>query len=163
MSEYKFALLVLSDSRSKEPSKDKVKPIFEEIIKKINGKLVLYDVIPDEFDLIKKRLIEFSEKDVDVIITSGGTGLYPRDVTPDATKEVLDFEIPGIVNAILFEALKKTKRAMLTRMVAGARNRRLIINLPGSPKAVKEDLEFIIDVIPHAVDKLKGDPTPCGL
>ncbi len=163
MSEYKFALIVMSDSRSKHPEDDKIKPIFEDIIKKINGSLAYYDIIPDEFDLIKEKLIEFSEKkDVDMIITSGGTGLFYRDVTPDATKEVLEYEIPAITQAMLYNALSFTKRAMLSRMLAGVRNHKLIINLPGSPKAMKENLEYIIDVLPHAIDKLQGDTTPCG-
>ncbi len=162
MSGYRFALLVMSDSRSKNPSEDKVKPVVEEIIKSIDARLVLYDVIPDEKELIKQRLIDYSNEDVDVILTSGGTGLHPRDVTPDATKDVLDYEIPSIPQAILFYSLSKTKRAMLSRMVAGVRNGKLIINLPGSPKAVDECLGYIIEVLPHAIDKLKGDNSPCG-
>ncbi len=163
MSDYRFALVVMSDSRSKDPSLDKVKPAVEPILKTINATITHYLVIPDEFELIKETLKELAEKkDVDAIITSGGTGLFKRDVTPQATREVIEYEVEGIPQAILINALKTTKRAMLSRMVAGVRNGRLIINLPGSPKAVKEDLEFIIDVIPHAIDKLKGDATPCG-
>ncbi|AEA33193.1 MogA/MoaB family molybdenum cofactor biosynthesis protein [Hippea maritima] len=163
MSDYRFALVVMSDSKFRNPEEDRVRPIVDEILKANGFKLVRYDIIPDEFDLIKEKLIELSnDSDVDVVITSGGTGLYKRDVTPDATKEILDYEIPAIPQAILYNALTKTKRAMLSRMVAGVRNFTLIINLPGSPKAVKEDLEYIIDVIEHAVDKLKGDNTPCG-
>ncbi len=162
MSEYRFALLVMSDSKSKNPEEDRVRPVVEGIIKGINARLVLYEVIPDEKDLIKQRLIEYSNEDVDVILTSGGTGLHPRDVTPDATKEVLDYEIPSIPQAILYYSLGKTKRAMLSRMVAGVRNGKLIINLPGSPKAVDECLGFIVEVLPHAIDKLRGDNTPCG-
>ncbi len=163
MSGYRFALVVMSDSRSKDPSQDKIKSTVEPILESIDASLVHYQVIPDEFELIKKTLIELSEKkDVDAIITSGGTGLFARDVTPQATKAVIEYEVEGIPQAILINALKSTKRAMLSRMVAGVRNGKLIINLPGSPKAVKEDLEFIVDVLPHAIDKLKGDTTPCG-
>lgn len=162
MSGYKFGLLIMSDSRSKKPEEDKVKPIVEQILKGIDGKLILYDVIPDEKDLIKKKLIEYSESNIDVVLTSGGTGLYPRDVTPDATKEVLEYEIPSIPQAILYFSLTKTKRAMLSRMVAGVRKGKLIINLPGSPKAVNECLGYIAEVLPHAIDKLKGDSSPCG-
>ncbi len=162
MSEYRFGLLVMSDSRAGKPENDRVKPVVEKILKKIGGEVVLYEVIPDEKELIKDRLIKYAESDVDVILTSGGTGLYPRDVTPDATKEVLDYEVPSIPQAILYFSLTKTKRAMLSRMVAGVRNSKLIINLPGSPKAVDECLSYIVEVLPHAVDKLKGDNTPCG-
>ncbi len=163
MSGYNFALLVLSDSRSKNPKEDKIKPIMEEILKTISSKLVLYDIVPDEYELIKKRLIEFAEdENIQCILTSGGTGLYDRDVTPQATQEILEYEIPAIPQAILYNALNSTKRAMLSRMVAGVRSKTLIINLPGSPKAVKEDLEYIIETLPHAIDKLNGDDTPCG-
>ncbi|MBA3071264.1 MAG: MogA/MoaB family molybdenum cofactor biosynthesis protein, partial [Nitrospirae bacterium] len=99
---------------------------------------------------------------VDLILTTGGTGLSPRDVTPEATLEVIEREIPGIAEAVRIEGLKKTKRAMLSRAVAGVRDKTLIINLPGSPKAVKENLKVIIDVIPHAIEKIKGDETECG-
>ncbi len=163
MSDYNFALLVLSDSRSKNPKEDKIKPVVEDMLQIINSNLVLYDIIPDEYELIKARLIDFSnKKDIHAILTSGGTGLYARDVTPQATQAILEYEIPAISQAILYNALKTTKRAMLSRMTAGVRNGKLIINLPGSPKAVKEDLEYIIDVLPHAIDKLNGDDTPCG-
>jgi len=163
MSGYNFALLVLSDSRSKNPEEDKIKPIVEEILKTIDSNITVYDIIPDEYDLIKQRLVEFADKkEIFAILTSGGTGLYERDVTPQATKEVLEYEIPAITQAILYNALKTTKRAMLSRMLAGVRNKKLIINLPGSPKAVKEDLGYIVEVLPHALEKLNGDTTPCG-
>jgi len=162
MSGYRFALLVMSDSRSKNPSDDRVRPVVENIIKSIDAKLVLYDVIPDEKELIKQKLIDYADRDVDVILTSGGTGLHPRDVTPDATREILDYEVPSIPQAILYYSLNKTKRAMLSRMVAGVRKGKLIINLPGSPKAVDECFGYIVEVLPHAIDKLKGDNSPCG-
>ncbi len=162
MSGYNFALIVMSDSRSKNPERDKVKPVVDEILRGINSNLILYDVIPDEKDLIKERLVEYVKSDADVILTSGGTGLHPRDVTPDATKEILDYEVPFIPQAILYFSLTKTKRAMLSRMVAGVKDGKLIINLPGSPKAVDECLGYIVDILPHAIDKLKGDSSPCG-
>ncbi len=161
---YNFALVVLSDSRSKDPSKEElVKPVADKILDSINSKITDYRIIPDELELIKQTLIELSEKnDIDCILTSGGTGLYYRDVTPQATKAILEYEIPFITQAMLFNSLKFTKRAMLSRMISGVRNKKLIINLPGSPKAVKENLEYIIEVLPHGIDKLKGDDTPCA-
>ncbi|WP_025270639.1 MogA/MoaB family molybdenum cofactor biosynthesis protein [Hippea sp. KM1] len=163
MSGYRFALLILSDSKSKNPQDDRVKPIVDEILTSNGFVLSKYYIIPDERLILKDKLLELSRDDgIDAIITSGGTGLFERDITPDVTKEVLDYEIPAIPQAILFNALKKTKRAMLSRMVAGVKNNKLIINLPGSPKAVREDLEYIVDVLEHALDKLKGDTTPCG-
>jgi len=163
VSGYRFALVVMSDSKSKNPEEDRVKPIVEELLSSIDSKIVAFHIIPDELEEIKRLLIELSSRnDVDAILTSGGTGLFYRDVTPQATKEVLDYEIPAIPQAVLFNALKSTKRAMLSRMVAGVRNGKLIINLPGSPKAVAEDLGYIVEVLPHAIDKLRGDTTPCG-
>ena len=119
------------------------------------------EILADEKALIKERLIHYS-KLVDVIFTTGGTGLSPRDVTPEATLEVIEREIPGIAEAMRFEGLKKTRRAMLSRSVAGVRGRALIINLPGSPKAIKEGLEAILEVIPHAVEKIKGGSEDCA-
>jgi molybdopterin adenylyltransferase len=120
-----------------------------------------YDILPDEKELIKEKLIEYG-KLVDLILTTGGTGLSPRDVTPEATIEVIDRQIPGIAEAMRIEGLKKTRRAMLSRAVAGVRGKTLIINLPGSPKAVKENLEIILGVLPHAIEKIKGDMSECA-
>ena len=99
---------------------------------------------------------------MDIIFTTGGTGLSPRDVTPEATLEVIDRVIPGIPEAMRAGGLIKTKRAMLSRAVAGVRGNTLIVNLPGSPKAIKEGLGIIIDVIPHAVEKIKGSTEDCA-
>jgi molybdenum cofactor synthesis domain-containing protein len=131
------------------------------MLKSINAEVRFYDVLPDEKELIKEKLLEYAEK-VDLILTTGGTGLAPRDVTPEATLEVIDRQVTGIAEAMRFEGYKKTKRAMLSRAVAGVRGRTLIINLPGSPKAVQENLEVIIDALPHAIEKIKGDTSECG-
>ena len=155
------AVLTLSDKGSKGEREDLSGPLIQNILKGINGEIRFYDVLPDEKELIKGKLIEYAEK-VDLILTTGGTGLSPRDVTPDATIEVIDRQVTGIAEAIRFEGYKKTKRAMLSRAVAGVRGRTLIINLPGSPKAVRENLEVIMDVLPHAIEKIKGDPSECG-
>jgi molybdopterin adenylyltransferase len=155
------AVLTLSDKGSKGEREDLSGPLIQNMLKGINGEVRFYDVLPDEKELIKGKLIEYAEK-VDLILTTGGTGLSPRDVTPDATIEVIDRQVTGIADAMRFEGYKKTKRAMLSRAVAGVRGRTLIINLPGSPKAVKENLEVIIDVLPHAIGKIKGDPSECG-
>jgi molybdopterin adenylyltransferase len=120
-----------------------------------------YEIIPDEEDLIVKKLIELSSQ-CDVILTTGGTGLSPRDVTPDATLKVIDREVPGIAEAMRSASMKYTDRAMLSRAVAGIRGECLIINMPGSPKAVKENIEVILEVIPHAVEKIKGSKEECA-
>jgi len=155
------AVLTLSDKGSKGEREDLSGPLIRDMLKSINAEVRFYDVLPDEKELIKEKLLEYAEK-VDLILTTGGTGLAPRDVTPEATLEVIDRQVTGIAEAMRFEGYKKTKRAMLSRAVAGVRGRTLIINLPGSPKAVKENLEVIMDVLPHAIEKIKGDLSECG-
>lgn len=155
------AVITLSDKASRGEREDLSGASIREALKDIGAVIRYYDVLPDEKSLIKDKLLEYSNK-VDLILTTGGTGLSPRDVTPEATLEVIDREIPGITEAMRMEGFRKTKRAMLSRAVAGVRGRTLIINLPGSPKAVKENLEVIMDVIPHAIEKIKGDTTECA-
>ena len=155
------AVLTLSDKGSKGEREDLSGPLIRDMLKSINAEVRFYDVLPDEKELIKEKLLEYAEK-VDLILTTGGTGLAPRDVTPEATLEVIDRQVSGIAEAMRFEGYKKTKRAMLSRAVAGVRGRTLIINLPGSPKAVQENLEVIIDALPHAIEKIKGDTSECG-
>jgi molybdenum cofactor synthesis domain-containing protein len=150
----------LSDKGSRGEREDLSGPEIKEMIKEI-GTVQYYEVIPDEQGLIKEKLIDYSMK-VDLIITTGGTGLSPRDVTPEATREVIDREIPGIAEAMRIEGLKKTDRAMLSRAVAGVRRNTLIVNLPGSPKAIREGLAVIVGVIPHAVEKIKGGMEDCA-
>ena len=155
------AVLTLSDKGSKGEREDSSGPLIQDMLKSINAEVRFYDILPDEKELIKKKLIEYSEK-VDLILTTGGTGLSPRDVTPEATLDIIDREVPGIAEAMRSEGLKKTSRAMLSRAVAGVRGTSLIINLPGSPKAVKENLHVILEVIPHAIEKIKGDLSECA-
>jgi molybdenum cofactor synthesis domain-containing protein len=155
------AVLTLSDKGSKGEREDVSGLLIEDMLKGIGAEVKHYEILPDEKELIKEKLIIYS-KEVDLILTTGGTGLSPRDVTPEATLEVIDRQVPGIVEAMRSEGLKKTSRAMLSRAVAGVKGRSLIINLPGSPKAVEENLAVILDVIPHAIEKIKGDPSECA-
>ena len=155
------AVLTLSDKGSKGEREDVSGLLIEDMLKGIGAEVKHYEILPDEKELIKEKLITYS-KEVDLILTTGGTGLSPRDVTPEATLEVVDRQVPGIVEAMRSEGLKKTSRAMLSRAVAGVKGRSLIINLPGSPKAVEENLAVILDVIPHAIEKIKGDPSECA-
>ena len=155
------AVLTLSDKGSKGEREDASGPVIREMLKGIDAEVKYYDILPDEKELIKGKLIEYG-KLVDLILTTGGTGLSPRDVTPEATIEVIDRQISGIAEAMRIEGLKKTRRAMLSRAVAGVRGKTLIINLPGSPKAVKENLEIILGVLPHAIEKIKGDTSECA-
>jgi molybdopterin adenylyltransferase len=155
------AVLTMSDKGSKGKREDLSGPLIKDMLKSIDAEVKHYDILPDEKELIKEKLIKYS-KEVDLIITTGGTGLSPRDVTPEATLEVIDRQVPGIAEAMRSEGLKKTSRAMLSRAVTGVKGRSLIINLPGSPKAVKENLAVILDVIPHAIEKIKGDTKECA-
>src|SRR5208282_6510312 len=131
------ALLTLSDRGSRGERADQSGPLIMEIIKDA-GTVNYYEVLPDDRELIRARLLEYTGK-VDLILTTGGTGLSPRDVTPDATLDVIERQVPGIAEAMRMEGMKKTNRSMLSRAVAGVKGQTLIINLPGSPKAVKEN------------------------
>ena len=122
---------------------------------------VLRDIVPDERELVSDRLREWCDDgQVDVVLTTGGTGLGPRDVTPEATRDVLDLEAPGIAEAMRIETLKNTPFAMLSRSVTGVRSRCLIINLPGSPTGVRECLEVALPAIPHALAMIKDTSRP---
>jgi molybdopterin adenylyltransferase len=155
------AVLTISDKGSKGEREDTSGPLIAEILKPIGADVRHYEIIPDEKNLIKQVLSKYCGK-VDLILTTGGTGLSPRDVTPDATLEVIEKEVSGIADVMRSEGFKKTSRAVLSRAVAGIKGKTLIINLPGSPKAVRESLEIILDVIPHAVEKIKGDTAECA-
>ncbi|MBI4683033.1 MAG: MogA/MoaB family molybdenum cofactor biosynthesis protein [Nitrospirae bacterium] len=157
----KVAVLTLSDKGSKGQREDTSGPAIEKIISKIDAEVVHSEILPDEKSLIKKKLISLCKK-ADLILTTGGTGVSPRDVTPDATKEVIRYEIPGIAEAMRAESLKKTPYAMISRAVAGVRGETLIINLPGSPKAVKENLSVILPVLRHTIEKIQGSTADCA-
>ena len=113
-------------------------------------------VVPDDYAQIRSRLIEWCDREVDLIFTIGGTGLSPRDVTPEATRSVIEREAPGLSCALLLNGLIETPRAMLSRAVAGVRGRTLIINLPGSPSAVRGAIAYLKDVLPHAIEVMQG-------
>lgn len=155
------AVLTISDKGSMGLRVDEGGPLVCELLRGIGAEILFTEVIPDEKEQIKARLIAMSER-VDLVVTTGGTGLSPRDVTPDATLEVIDKEVPGIGEAMRSEGLKATRRSMLSRATAGIRGSALIVNLPGSVKAVKENLAVILDVLPHAIEKIKGETSDCG-
>lgn len=156
-------ILTLSDKGARGEREDLSGVEIKRLMAEIPAEVKAYEVIPDEKFLIKDKLIEYADElGLDVIITTGGTGVSPRDVTPDATLEVIDKEIPGMAEVMRFESLKKTPRAMISRAVVGLRGRTLIINLPGSPKGVRENLSAILPAISHAVEKIKGDPSECA-
>ena len=160
---FKVGILTISDKGSRRERQDKSGDAIRKILSSIDARIVNYDIVPDERELISQELINWAdEKDLDVIITTGGTGLTPRDVTPEATLAVVDRIVPGFAEAMRSESLKKTPHAMLSRAIVGTRGKCLIINLPGSPKAVRECLEVILPALPHAVETLKGQASECG-
>lgn len=127
------------------------------------GEVRSYKVIPDDIDLLRQELITMvDDLKLDLILTTGGTGLGPRDVTPDATLAVIDRTVPGIAEAMRAKSLEKTNRAMLSRAVAGLRGRTLIINLPGSPKGVTECLEVVLPALEHGLLIMKGEASECA-
>ena len=152
---YKVVVLTISDKCSQGQREDKSGKIVQELAKNLPGEVVKYEIIPDEPQMIKARLIDYCDNlKVDLVLTTGGTGFTPRDFTPEATKEVIERDVPGIPEAMRVECLKLTKRAMLSRGVAGIRGRSLIINLPGSTKGAKESLEAILEGLPHGLDMI---------
>ena len=154
---YKVAVLTISDKCSKGQREDKSGKIVQDLMKKPTYEVVKYDLIPDEPDMIKEKLINYSDKlKLDMVLTNGGTGFTKRDNTPEATREVIEREVPGIPEAMRTLCLSITKRAMLSRGIAGLRGKTLIINLPGSSRGAKESLEAILEELPHGLDMIVG-------
>ncbi len=157
-------VLVLSDKGARGQRKDESGLFLRDALQKAGFKVVAYHILPDEYEDILVTLIDWVDrKGLDLILTTGGTGLSPRDVTPEATKAALDKEIPGIAEAIRIKGLEHTPRAMLSRGVAGIRKQTLIINLPGSLKAVQESWAIVVPVLSHALEKIKGAVSDCAL
>ncbi len=160
---FKVAILTISDRGSKGEREDLSGPLIQEMIKNLPAEVIHDEIIPDEKEIIIKALMKSADHlKADLILTTGGTGLSPRDVTPEATLKVIDKEVPGFSEAMRAESLKKTPHAMISRAISGVRGSTLIVNLPGSPKSVKENLSVILPALPHALSKLKGDPSECG-
>ncbi len=157
------AVITLSDKGSRGKREDLSGKEIIRFIDRAGGKVVDYMVIPDEAEILKGLLIELSDSGtVNLILTTGGTGLSPRDITPEATLLVMDREVPGFAEAMRSKSLLKTPHAMLSRAVSVMRGETLIINLPGSPKAVRECLDVIAPALPHALKKAAGDPEDCA-
>ena len=155
-----FGILTISDKGWHGQRYDESGLAIRDRLSLLDSDVVRSEVVPDEMDIITSKLTEWADAgDVAVILTTGGTGLSPRDITPEATLSVVDRVVPGLAETIRAETFRKTPFAILSRAVAGIKGRCLIINLPGSPKAVRECLEVILPVIPHAVEIIKGEVT----
>ena len=157
---FNLGILTISDKGWQGQRQDKSGDVIGDSLSLVDSHLVKYEVVPDEVGVIVDRLASWADEgSVDVILTTGGTGLSQRDVTPEATISVVDKVVPGFAEAMRVQTFSSTPMAMLSRAVAGVRGKCLIINLPGSPKAVRECLEVILPAIPHAVEIIKGEVT----
>lgn len=160
---FRTAVITLSDKGSRGERVDESGKIIEEMIAAVGGMASVYEVLPDDEPRIAETLRRLADSGaVDLILTTGGTGVSPRDVTPEATRSVIERELPGMTEAMRAESLKRTPHAMISRAVAGIRKETLIVNLPGSPKAVRENLAVILSALPHAIDKIKGSQADCA-
>jgi len=155
----RFGVLTISDRSSRGERPDASGPILEELVLSQGGVVVKKDIVPDDLETLQEKLISWVDGgELDVILTTGGTGFSPRDVTPEATQAVIEREAPGLAEAMRATSLQITAHAMLSRAVAGIRAQTLIINLPGSPKAARENFQVIQVVLGHAVQLLREDP-----
>jgi len=165
-------IIIISDKGSRGERIDRSGPALKESLQGQQNQtydVVGYQIVPDEKEAIQKAIIQFSDVSspgddpaCDLILTSGGTGLSPRDVTPEATQEIVDRLVPGFAEAMRMQSLATNPHAMISRAICGTRRESLILNLPGSPNGARECLEIALPAIPHAIAKLKGDPSDCG-
>ena len=157
------AILTISDKGFKGEREDRSGPELKEILGKAGFSIANFEVLPDDQQLIEQRLRHLSDTSrLDLVVTTGGTGVSPQDVTPDATLAVVDRQVPGMAEAMRLASLAKTPHAMLSRAVAGIRGRTLIVNLPGSVKGARENMQVLLPALEHALAKIQGDPSECG-
>lgn len=160
---FTVGIITSSDKGYRGEREDKSGQVIEEIVSQNGFKVIKKVVLPDEKDLLEKEMINMCDNlNVNILLTTGGTGFSKRDITPEATKSVIEREALGIVEAIRFYSLQITKRAMLSRATSGIRQNTLIINLPGSPKACKEALDFVLDDVKHGIEILLGEAKECA-
>ena len=157
---FNVGILTISDKGSQGQRHDRSGEVIRDSLSLLDSNVIKYEVIPDEHEVIAGKLAGWADEGkVDVILTTGGTGLSQRDVTPEATISIIDKSVPGLAEAMRAKSLEKTPMAVLSRATAGVRGKCLIINLPGSPKAVRECLEVVLPAVPHAVEIIKGEVT----
>jgi len=153
------AILTVSDRSSRGERPDESGPRLQAFLREQGWDIVGYAIVPDDIEAIRQKIIEWCDRDSpDLILTTGGTGVSPRDVTPEATQTVIERPLPGIAEAMRAESLKITPHGMLSRATAGIRKRTIIINLPGSPKGALENLKVILPALPHAIALLRETP-----
>jgi molybdenum cofactor synthesis domain-containing protein len=163
MDGFSVGIITVSDKGSRGERVDTSGPAIEEMITRIGGRVGKYVIVPDEKQEIKDAIIEMSDRlGLELVLTTGGTGFSQRDVTPEATLEVIERNVPGIPEAMRARSLLLTPKAMLSRAQAGIRKSTLIINLPGSPKGVRENLEVILPALKHGIEILTGQASECG-
>jgi molybdenum cofactor synthesis domain-containing protein len=155
----RVGILTVSDRSAHGEREDLSGPALVEIVRKQGWSVVRQGIVPDDYEIIREELATWADTgEIDVILTTGGTGFSPRDITPEATRSVTHRDAPGLAEAMRAASLGQTPHAMLSRSAAGIRNRTLIVNLPGNPKGVVENLRIILPVLPHAVQLLTEDP-----
>jgi len=162
MNNIKIGIITVSDRSSRGEREDLSGPEIKKWCDKMGYTVSEELIIPDEVEIIRNSLIELSDKSYDLVLTTGGTGFAPRDVTPEATRAVIEREAPGFAEVMRMRSLQVTPHAMLSRAVSGIRGKTLIINLPGSPKGARENLEFIESAIPHALKLLRNEVKDCA-
>jgi molybdopterin adenylyltransferase len=151
-------VITVSDKGYAGQRQDASGPLLAEALRQMGAEVVEQALVPDEPERIAELLRACADvKQVDMVITTGGTGLSPRDHTPEATRAIIEYEVPGLAEVLRFEGYKKTPLAVLSRGVAGIRGRCLIVNLPGNPKAVREGMETLTPILPHAIQMLRGE------
>ena len=159
----RVAIITSSDTGYRGEREDLSGPAIREIVEKNGYKVVSMDILPDDRAMLSKKMAELADNNTaELILTTGGTGFSPRDIMPEATEDIIDRRGPGIPEAMRAYSMTITKRAMLSRATAGIRKKTLIVNLPGSPKAVKESLEYIIDPLAHGIEIMTGEAGNCA-
>lgn len=156
------AVITASTKGAKGERVDESGPAMAEMLRASGAEVISVDVVPDDVERIVEKMRRAIRSGANVVLTTGGTGLSPNDVTPEATRRIVDREIPGIAEAIRARSLAKTAHGMLSRGIAGAAGSVLVVNLPGSPRAVRESLEVILPVLPHAIELLAGESGEAG-
>lgn len=163
-SRFSFGVLTMSDKGSRGEREDTSGPYLVSLLKEQGYRQEAYEIISDQVEIIKDTLITWvDEKKIDLIVSTGGTGVAPTDVTPEAMADVLEKEIPGMAEAMRAASLQKTPNGVLSRGKAGIRGKSLIINLPGSEKAARENIAVVLPALAHALDKIQGGTSDCGV